>query len=102
MAPDRVQQVYEKVAGRWYPVYKDLTTGPYWQGRAEFSTFPQIIENARPNWYPAPASAELLTKITSVGDTFVPLQMAVGVTVEGMSPEQAAKRGQEQMEQLFA
>jgi hypothetical protein len=37
-----------------------------------------------------------------VTDSFVPLQMAVDVTVQGMSPEQAAKRGQEQMEQLFA
>lgn len=102
MAPDRVGQVYEKVAGRWYPVYRDLTTSPYWRERAEFSTFPQIIDNARTNWYPAAASAELLTRLTAVTDSFVPLQMAVDVTVQGMSPEQAAKRGQEQMEQLFA
>jgi len=102
MAPDRVEQVYEKVAGRWYPVYRDLTSAPYWKEREAFSSFPEIIDNSRTNWYPATASAELLTKLTSVTDSLVPLQMAVDVTVQGMSPEQAAKRGQEQMEQLFA
>jgi hypothetical protein len=58
--------------------------------------------HSRTNSYPATASAELLTRLTSVTDSFVPLQMAVDVTVPGMSPEQAAKGGQEQMEQLFA
>jgi len=61
MAPDRVEEVYEKVAGRWYPVYRDLVSNPYWQEREAFSTFPQIIDNSRTNWYPATASAELLT-----------------------------------------
>jgi ABC-type glycerol-3-phosphate transport system substrate-binding protein len=101
MAPERVEKVYEKVAGRWYPVYRDLVTNPYWQEREAFRSFPQIIDNARTNWYPATATAELLTRITSVTDSFVPLQMAVDVTLQGMSPAQAAKRAQEQMEQLF-
>jgi ABC-type glycerol-3-phosphate transport system substrate-binding protein len=97
MAPDRLEQVYEKVAGRWYPVYRDLTAGAgsVQHLSADHRQLPhQLVpgDGIRRAAHPAHFGDRLVRPAADGGD----------VTVQGMNPEQAAKRGQEQMEQLFA
>ncbi len=101
MQPDQLQAVYEKVGGRWYPVYRDLAQAPFWQERPFFSAFPQIIENARPTWHPAQATPQLLTQLSAVFQKLIVPEMAQEVLLNNVSPVDAAASAQTKMEQAF-
>ena len=101
MEPKALEAVYEKVGGRWYPVYKDLSQAEFWKKRPFFDPFPDIIEHARPNWYPAPPTPQLLTQLSAVSQKFILADMVQDVCLNGKSPEAAAKAAQVRMEQAF-
>lgn len=102
MQPDNVQAVYELVGGRWYPCYKDLQNNPYWADNPFFADFPSILETARPSWYPAEGSADLITKLSAVDQKFVIADMIQAVVLNGVDPAQALADAQTAMEQTFA
>lgn len=102
MQPDRVQAVYEKVGGRWYPVYKDLSQAKWWKDRPYFDEFPKILETARPAWYPATATPKLLSQLSATDQKRVYAEMVQDVVVNNKSPEEAAKAAQTKMELTFA
>ena len=102
MQPDKVQAVYEKVGGRWYPVYRDLSQAEFWTSRPFFDEFPNIIESAREDWYPAEGTPLLLTQLSAVNQQRVIADMAQDVVVNGKTPQEAAEAGQQRMEQVFA
>ena len=102
MTPEKVQAVYEKVGGRWYPVYKDLANAKWWKDRPYFDNFPQGLENARPAWFPATATPKLLSQISAVGQKRILAEMTQDVVVNNKSPEEAAKAAQTKMVQTFA
>ncbi len=102
MAPDKLQAVYEKVGGRWYPVYKELATAKFWKDRPYFDAFPQAIQSSRPGWFPAMATPELLTQLSAVDQKFIIAEMTQDVIVNNKSPQDAAKAAQTKMEQAFA
>jgi multiple sugar transport system substrate-binding protein len=102
MQPEMVEAVYEKVGGRWYPVYRDLADAPFWQERPFFNDFPEIIENARPIWHPAEASPLLLSQLSAVYQTLILPDMLQQVLINDMSPADAATEAQTRMEQAFA
>jgi multiple sugar transport system substrate-binding protein len=101
MQPDKLEAVYEKVGGRWYPVYRDLSQAKFWTDRPFFADFPKIIDSARPVWYPAQASPTLLTQLSAVDQKLIYAEMAQDVVVSGKSPEDAAKAAQETMVLAF-
>jgi hypothetical protein len=102
MAPDKVQAVYEKVGGRWYPVYKDLANAKWWKDRPYFDEFPKGLETARPGWFPATATPKLLSQLSSANNRFIFADMVQDVVVKGTSPLDAAKAAQTKMEQAFS
>jgi ABC-type glycerol-3-phosphate transport system substrate-binding protein len=102
MAPEKMQAVYEKVGGRWYPVYKDLTKAKFWADRPYFNSFPAAIENSSPNWSPATPNPKLLTQLSAVDQKRIVAEMVQDVVVSNKSPEEAAKAAQTKMEQTFA
>ena len=101
MQPDKIEQVYEKVGGRWYPVYRDLANAPFWKQRPYFDLFPQIIANSQPGWAPAPASPKLLAQLSAFNQRFVLSDMAQDVLINNKSPQEAVKAAQSKMEQIF-
>ena len=101
MQPELVEAVYEAVGGRWYPVYRDLADAPFWQERPVFNDFPEIIENARPIWYPAEASPQLLNQLSAVYQALILPDMLQEVLIDDMSPADAATEAQTRMEQAF-
>jgi multiple sugar transport system substrate-binding protein len=101
MQPKGLEAVYEKVGGRWYPVYKDLSRADFWKKRPFFDLFPGIIEHARPEWYPASAAPQLLTQLSAARQKFILADMVQDVCLNGRSPEAAAKAAQVKMEQAF-
>jgi len=102
MQPDKMEAVYEKVGGRWYPVYKDLAKADFWKNRPYFDAFPSIITSSRPSWYPAPATPILLTQLSAVGQKRIYSEMVQDVVVNNKSPQDAAKIAQTKAEQAFA
>jgi multiple sugar transport system substrate-binding protein len=102
MAPEKVQAVYEKVGGRWYPVYKDLANAKWWKDRPYFDSFPEGLTNARPGWFPATATPKLLSQLSAVGQKRILAEMTQDVVVNNKSPEEAAKTAQTKMVQAFA
>ncbi len=102
MQPDKMQAVYEKVGGRWYPVYKDLATAPFWKARPYFDLFPGIITEARPAWFPATGTPQLLTQLSASGQKRILSEMMQDVVVSNKSPQDAAKAAQTKMELAFA
>lgn len=102
MQPDKLEAVYEQVGGRWYPVYKDLATAPFWKQRPYFDLFPSAIQSATPVWAPAPATSTLLTQLSAVDQKLILAEMVQDVIVSGKSPQDAAKTAQTKMEQAFA
>jgi multiple sugar transport system substrate-binding protein len=102
LAPDRIEAVYEKVGGRWFPVYKELAGAQFWKDRPYFNDFPQILQAARPAWYPATATPKLLTQLSAAGQKHIYADMAQDVVVNNKSPEEAAKAAQVKLEQAFA
>ncbi len=102
MQPDKVQAVYEKVGGRWYPVYKDLSQHQWWKDRPYFNDFPKILETARPAWHPATATPKLLSQLSATDQKRVYAEMVQDVVVNNKSPQEAAQAAQTKMEQTFA
>lgn len=102
MQPDKLQAVYEKVGGRWYPVYKDLANAKFWKDRPYFDAFPQAIVQATPNWLPAQATPDLLTQMSAASQKHIYAEMLQDVVVSNKSPQDAAKAAQTKMEQAFA
>lgn len=102
MQPDKLQAVYEKVGGRWYPVYKDLSNAKWWKDRPYFDEFPKILDSARAAWYPATATPKLLSQLSSASQRRIYSEMVQDVVVNNKSPQDAAKAAQEKMVQAFA
>jgi len=102
MQPDKMEAVYEKVGGRWYPVYKDLAKADFWKSRPYFDAFPSIISGSRVAWYPAPATPKLLTQISAVSQKRIYSEMVQDVVVNNKSPQDAAKIAQTKAELAFA
>lgn len=102
MQPEMVQAVYEEVGGRWYPVFRDLANEQFWVDRPFFADFPLIIESARPNWYPAEATPQLLAQLSAVTQTLILPEMLQEVLINDVPPAEAAATAQTRMEQAFA
>jgi multiple sugar transport system substrate-binding protein len=102
MQPEPLQEMYEEVGGRWYPVYRDLADAPFWAERPFFDDFPQIIESAREYWYPAEATPLLLTQLSAYDQTFGGPEVLQQVLLGDLSPADAAESMQTRMEQSFA
>jgi multiple sugar transport system substrate-binding protein len=102
LQPDKIEAVYEKVGGRWFPVYKDLAGAQFWKDRPYFNDFPKILASARPSWYPAAATPKLLTQLSAASQKHIYADMAQDIVVNNKSPEEAMKAAQTRMEQAFA
>ena len=102
MQPENVQAVYEAVGGRWYPAYVDLQNEPFWADNPFFVDFPSILETARPGWYPAEGTADLITKLSAVDQKYIIADMVQAVVVSGTDPAEALAAAQTAMEQTFA
>ena len=94
--------MYEAVGGRWYPAYVDLQNEPFWADNPFFVDFPSILETARPGWYPAEGTADLITKLSAVDQKYIIADMVQAVVVSGTDPAEALAAAQTAMEQTFA
>jgi len=101
MVPDNCQAVYEKVGGRWFPIYKDLKNKEYWTSRPHFKYYPDMIAGGRQSSYPAAPEPNLMTALGDVAERFVLADMIQAVVVKNQTPEQALDVAQKAMEDIF-
>lgn len=101
MQPDQLEAVYEKVSGRWYPVYKDLSKRDFWSGKPYFKQFPTLIGNGKVEWAPATANPKLLTALSAVDQKYILSDLIQNVCLKNMSPKDAVKAAQVAIEQTF-
>lgn len=101
LQPDQSEAVYEKVSGRWYPVYKDLSHRSYWSSKSYFKQFPSLIQNGKVEWAPAAPTAKLLTALSAVDQKYVLSDLVQNVCVKGMAPKNAVHLAQQAIEQTF-
>lgn len=102
MQPEPLQEMYEAVGGRWYPVYRDLANAPFWADRPFFDEFPNIIESARPVWHPAEATPLLLTQLSAHEQKLTGPEVLQQVLLGSVAPADAAAELQNRMELTFA
>ena len=101
MEPDRLQAVYEKIGGRWYPVHKDLQKKEYWTSRPHFKYYPDLINGGRFYTYPAPPNPSLMQALGEAGQRFVIADMVQSVLVKNTAPEAAIDEAQKAFEDIF-
>jgi len=97
----RLQQVYEKVGGRWYPVHKNLQQHPYWTNNPAYKYYPQMVANERPMYYPAQPTPELLQALGDQEKQFICAEMIQDVIINGTTPEKAAENGQARLVEIW-
>jgi multiple sugar transport system substrate-binding protein len=102
MQPEPLQEMYEAVGGRWYPVYRDLADAPFWAERPFFDDFPEIIASAREVWYPAEPTPLLLTQISAHDQKLTGPEVLQQVLLGSLAPADAAATLQTRMEETFA
>jgi multiple sugar transport system substrate-binding protein len=102
MDPERLQAVYEKIGGRWYPVHKDLQKKDYWTSRPQFKYYPDLINNGRFYTYPVAPDPKLMQALGEVGKRYVIPDMVQAVLVNNQTPEQAAAAAQKAFEEVWA
>lgn len=101
MQPDVLEAVCEKVGGRWYPIYKDLSKSKYWVDHPQFNGYVDLIKGGRFDSYPAQPTPKLQEALGDVGTSLVLADMIQAVVVNNTAPEQAVSDAQKKMESIF-
>lgn len=101
MQPDNLETQCEVIGGRWYPSYVDLAKRPFWTSKPQFAGFPDLINNAVYNSYPAPPLPNLMSALGEVDTGLVIADMAQAVIVKNTSIDQAMSDAQKKMEAIF-
>jgi len=101
MQPDHLESAYEKTAGRWYPINKDLQNNKFWTDQPGYKYYPQMVANERAPYFPAEPSPPLLKSLGDQDGEFVIAAMAQDVIVKNLSPEQAAANCQAKLVEIW-
>ena len=96
-----MQAVYEKVGGRWFPVYKDLQE----QGVLDLAAALQVLPGPGHRRallpYPAPPDPNLMQALGEASQRFVLADMIQAVLVKNQTPEQAIDDAQKTFVEIF-
>jgi multiple sugar transport system substrate-binding protein len=101
MDPKRLQDVYSKVGGRWYPIYLDGQKDEFWTSKPHFKFYPDILAGGRAIWHPAAPEPNLLAAIGEVRNRNVIPDMVQDIVVKGTAVEQAVKTAHDAMIEIF-
>jgi multiple sugar transport system substrate-binding protein len=101
LQPDNLELACEKIGGRWYPAYKNLSQRPYWTSKPQFAYYPQLIENAVYESYPAPPTPNLMAALGEADTALVIADMIQAVIVNNTPIEKAVSDAQAKYEEIF-
>jgi multiple sugar transport system substrate-binding protein len=101
MDPKRLQEVYAKVDGRWYPIYADGQKDEFWTSRPQFSLYPSLIAGGRDNSWPAQPDPALMAALGEMNSRLVIPDMIQNVIVKGTPVEEAVKSAHDAMVEIW-
>lgn len=101
LQPDNLEMECEQIGGRWYPAFKDLAQKAFWTSKPQFQYYPQLIENAVYESYPAPPTPNLMSALGEADTGLVIADMIQAVVINGTSVEQAVSDTQAKYDAIF-
>jgi multiple sugar transport system substrate-binding protein len=101
LQPDNLEMECEKIGGRWYPAFKDLANKDFWKSKPQFAYYPQLIENAVYESYPAPPTPNLMAALGEADTGLVVADMMQAIIVNNTPIEKAVADAQAKYEAIF-
>lgn len=101
MDPTRLQNLYSKVGGRWYPIYQDGQKDEFWASKPQFKFYPDLLKGGRDTSYPAPPDPNMFAALGEIGTRLTIADMVQNVIVKGMGVEEAVKGAHDAMVEIF-
>jgi multiple sugar transport system substrate-binding protein len=101
MDPARLQSVYSKVGGRWYPIYQDGAKDEFWTSIPQFKFYPDLLKGGRDISYPAAPDTNMFAALGEVQTRFIIPDMIQNVIVKGTSVPDAVSQAHDAMVQVF-
>ena len=101
MDPARLQAVYSKVGGRWYPIYQGGTKDEFWTSKPQFQFYPDLLKGGRDISYPATPDANMFAALGEVQTRLIIPDMVQNIIVKGMGVQDAVKQAHDAMIEVF-
>ncbi|MBV8715579.1 MAG: extracellular solute-binding protein [Chloroflexi bacterium] len=99
--PARLQALYSKVGGRWYPIYQDGTKDEFWTSKPQFQFYPDLLKGGRDISYPAPPDPNLFAALGEIQTRLIIPDMVQNVIVKGMGVQDAVQQAHDAMVEVF-
>jgi ABC-type glycerol-3-phosphate transport system substrate-binding protein len=101
MDPKRLQDVYSKVGGRWYPIYQDGNKDEYWTSKPQFKFYPDLLQGGRDTSWPAQPEPKLFAALGEIQDRLIIPDMVQEIIVKGTAIPDAVKNAHDAMVEVF-
>jgi multiple sugar transport system substrate-binding protein len=101
MDPQRLQSVYSKVGGRWYPIYQDGNKDEYWTSKPQFKFYPDLLQGGRDTSWPAQPDPKLFAAMGEIQDRLIIPDMVQEIIVKGTAIPDAVKSAHDAMVEVF-
>jgi multiple sugar transport system substrate-binding protein len=101
MDPKRLQDVYAKVGGRWYPIYQDGPKDEFWTSRPQFKFYPDLLQGGRSTSWPATPEPNLMAALGEVSTRLIIPDMVQEIIVKGTAIPDAVQTAHNAMVEVF-
>jgi len=101
MDPARLQSVYSKVGGRWYPIYQNGTKDEFWTSKPQFQFYPDLLKGGRDISYPAAPDANMFAALGEVQTRLIIPDMVQNIIVKGMAVQESVQQANDAMVEVF-
>jgi multiple sugar transport system substrate-binding protein len=101
MDPARLQTVYSKVGGRWYPIYQNGNKDEFWTSKPQFQFYPDLLKGGRDISYPAAPEANMFAALGEVQTRLIIPDMVQNIIVKGMAVQESVQQANDAMVEIF-
>jgi ABC-type glycerol-3-phosphate transport system substrate-binding protein len=101
MDPTRLQTLYSKVGGRWYPIYQGGTKDEFWTSKPQFQFYPDLLKGGRDVSYPAPPDPKTFAALGEIQTRLILPDMVQNVIVKGTSVQESVQQAHDAMVEVF-
>ena len=99
--PTRLQNLYSKVGGRWYPIYQNGVKDEFWTSKPQFQFYPDLLKGGRDVSYPAPPDPNTFAALGEIQTRFILPDMIQNIIVKNMGVQDAVQQAHDAMVEVF-
>jgi multiple sugar transport system substrate-binding protein len=99
--PTRLQALYSKVGGRWYPIYQNGVKDEFWTSKPQFQFYPDLLKGGRDVSYPAPPDPNTFAALGEIQTRLILPDMVQNVIVKSMGVQEAVQQAHDAMVEVF-